>query len=319
MAVERKNVTTDDDVRDSYIRGVWLLKREVANPDSISTYDRYVLWHLNAMHEDTPDANPWGRNAAHSGPVFLPWHRMYLLRFERELQRVLEDSSFGLPYWNWALDGELQPDQQTEAPIWGVDAMGPGGEPVTQGPFRFDPSNPDDPENWTIGVYGTDENQVRLDGSRGLERTLRREAPTLPTRSDLFGAISLANFDTPPWSRGSPGSFRNRLEGWGRGESLLHNRVHVWVGGDMLRGHSPNDPVFFLHHCNVDRIWAYWQSRPTSGPYVPDQSASSDLFRHRIDDPLFPMESGDQTVTANDMLDFAQHYSYDTYADMESI
>lgn len=27
----------------------------------------------------------------------------------------------------------------------------------------------------------------------------------------------------------------------------------------MLPGTSPNDPVFFLHHCNVDRLWWQWQ------------------------------------------------------------
>ena len=33
----------------------------------------------------------------------------------------------------------------------------------------------------------------------------------------------------------------------------LRNLVHVWVGRDMSPGSSPNDPVFFLNHCNVDR------------------------------------------------------------------
>jgi len=49
------------------------------------------------------------------------------------------------------------------------------------------------------------------------------------------------------------------------------NRVHVWVGGSMLPMSSPNDPIFMLHHCNVDRIWAKWQlpahvRGPVSGP-----------------------------------------------------
>lgn len=60
------------------------------------------------------------------------------------------------------------------------------------------------------------------------------------------------------------GSFRNILEGFNsaRGEVIEnHNRVHVWVGGSMGPVTSPNDPVFFLHHCNVDRIWALWQFR----------------------------------------------------------
>ena len=50
----------------------------------------------------------------------------------------------------------------------------------------------------------------------------------------------------------------NALEGWINGPQH-HNRVHVWIGGSMLINTSPNDSVFFLHHCNVDRIWALWQ------------------------------------------------------------
>jgi tyrosinase len=41
----------------------------------------------------------------------------------------------------------------------------------------------------------------------------------------------------------------------------LHNRVHVWVGGAMADfTRSPKDPLFFLHHCFVDKVWADWQA-----------------------------------------------------------
>src|SRR5918995_5139703 len=81
-------------------------------------------------------------------------------------------------------------------------------------------------------------------------------------------------YDTAPWRTASVGSFRNRLEGWaqtlpGENGSQLHNRVHIWVGGDMGPGTSPNDPVFFLHHCNVDRIWARWQHEHPAAAYEP--------------------------------------------------
>ena len=51
-------------------------------------------------------------------------------------------------------------------------------------------------------------------------------------------------------------------------ETLAHNQGHVWVGGeklepqiagDMTEMYAPRDPVFFLHHCNIDRVWAQWQ------------------------------------------------------------
>ena len=45
--------------------------------------------------------------------------------------------------------------------------------------------------------------------------------------------------------------------------------MHIWVGGDMGPGTSPNDPVFFLHHCNVDRFWALWQHAHPGLGYLP--------------------------------------------------
>lgn len=42
-------------------------------------------------------------------------------------------------------------------------------------------------------------------------------------------------------------------------EGLPHNWVHVLVGGWM--GFVPTaaqDPIFFLHHCNMDRLWNLW-------------------------------------------------------------
>lgn len=41
-------------------------------------------------------------------------------------------------------------------------------------------------------------------------------------------------------------------------ESVPHGAVHSAVGGDMWSGSSPLDPIFWLHHCNVDRLWESW-------------------------------------------------------------
>ena len=40
----------------------------------------------------------------------------------------------------------------------------------------------------------------------------------------------------------------------------IHNDVHVFIGGTMASGLSPADPVFFLHHGNIDRLWESWQT-----------------------------------------------------------
>jgi len=111
MTVTRHNILNDNNSRDNFIRGVKLLKNDYLTPNWPSTYDIFVIWHYLAMMESTPSNQPANRriprNAAHSGPAFLPWHRWFLILLERHLQRVLGDDTFGLPYWNWAEDGEL--------------------------------------------------------------------------------------------------------------------------------------------------------------------------------------------------------------------
>ncbi len=42
-----------------------------------------------------------------------------------------------------------------------------------------------------------------------------------------------------------------------------HNRGHNWVGGIMSNPmDSPMDPLFYMHHANIDRIWSEWQEIP---------------------------------------------------------
>ncbi|MFD2884266.1 tyrosinase family protein [Pseudomonas lini] len=94
-------------------------------------------------------------------------------------------------------------------------------------------------------------------------------------------------YDKAPYNAAqSTGGARNSIEGWA-GEERIHNNVHVWVGGDMGLSSSPNDPVFFLHHCNVDRLWAAWQAKHPAAAYVPAGNAPDTLKFHRIDDPMY--------------------------------
>lgn len=72
---------------------------------------------------------------------------------------------------------------------------------------------------------------------------------------------------------------------------------------------SPNDPVFYLNHCNVDRLWESWMHL-NGRDYQPDMSAGDDLEGHRIDDELASPMGGD--ATPRQMLDVSAIYTYDT-------
>ena len=80
-----------------------------------------------------------------------------------------------------------------------------------------------------------------------------------------------------------------------------HNAAHRFIGGHMGGAYSPNDPIFWLHHANVDRIWAQWQkfqlgiggSHPRSADYPP--ITQSDPWNndpiplgHRLNDEMWP-------------------------------
>lgn len=323
MAI-RENILTSATARDKYIRGVKLLKNEFPGPTTsdlgisgtsrpVSTYDLFVVWHHVAMTTFTPPTQG-DRNAAHRGPVFLPWHRFMLMQLEMNLQRVLDnDLTFGLPYWDWAQDGQLSSARQRSAPIWAGNCMGGTGAPVTTGPFAFDPANPD---SWRVRITVSGATGQLVQVNRGLRRQLGTQTALLPRKAHTAVAVSQPVYDAAPWSTASPG-FRNLVEGWQSQPQVpppsLHNRVHVFVGGDMSPSTSPNDPVFYLNHCNVDRIWERWMQPPPGGHgrvYVPAQSAPANLRGHRLNDTLNSLLSG--TATPAEMLDISESYTYDS-------
>ena len=77
-------------------------------------------------------------------------------------------------------------------------------------------------------------------------------------------------------------AFQAELEG-------LHGLVHNAVGGTMATASSPADPLFWLHHSFVDRLWARWQASPQGAPppnpnerLLPARAFGSPLFGNRV-------------------------------------
>jgi len=242
-------------------------------------YDGYVQQHMSFM------------SSAHRASAFLPWHREFLRRFEADLRAI--DASVTLPYWNWTVDNSAT------SSIWADDFMGPDGRPsdgqVMTGPFAYSGGA------WTLAFDGP-----YLRRRMGVSSS----SPTLPAPNDVTNALATTPYDLSPYNDGfSLAGFRNTLEGWRNGPQL-HNRVHVWVGGSMGPASSPNDPVFFLHHCFVDKLWADWQAAHPGEGYVP---VSGGPVGHNLNDAMQPWAGLGDTVTPAGMLDHhALGYAYDT-------
>ena len=77
----------------------------------------------------------------------------------------------------------------------------------------------------------------------------------------------------------------------------IHGDVHIAVGGEsgeMSTARSPADPIFWLHHANVDRIWARWQARnPGKRPKNADEELKpSPMFGIQVSETLKLSELG---------------------------
>lgn len=299
MAV-RRNILTDAASRQKYVQGALALKAQFTGVTTaslgipgtsrpVSTWDRFVAWHSAVM------------GIAHSQPIFLPWHRLMLRTLERLMQQVLGDPTFGLPYWDWAADGQLSKPAQLTSPLWNNNAM--GGAASAPGPFTF--------AAFPVRLASNNSGML-VQVNRALQRTRGVGVPgisnpSLPKKASTAAVLSSLPYDTAPWNRNSTG-FRNRVEGWNPPNDL-HNLVHIWVGGDMLPATSPNDPVFYLNHCNEDRIWEAWMVR-NGRTYLPTNTTPGAPSGQRLNDAL--VSPFGPSVTPAQVLNISSAYTYDT-------
>ena len=270
---------------------------------NVSTYDFFVYVHnIVARDETRACTNVDNGNIvdfAHSGPVFPVWHRRYILIVEKEFQRIMNDDTFGLPYWQWE-ENDISPFTEEyygePSNVYGpaVDVIGTvinsqNWNMVCDLAYRND--------NLSCSDYWKPCNPANdLEGRRGLQRG--GQSTYLPNVVEVMIALAAPSYDAPnlngDYLRDDPRtSFRSRLEGWNiicsavictgpKDNSDLghmHNNVHDWVRGQMgVVSSAINDPIFNLHHCNVDRILESWMKRFTHDtasssfllpPYVP--------------------------------------------------
>lgn len=276
MTPQQKTLFTD---------AILLLKNNVDSvlrPGLQSRYDDFVQIHKNSMGMGNPLVpNP------HRSPLFYPWHRAFLRQFEVALQTAASNPAITLPYWNWQLTGADNPFTMN---FMGANGDNTQEQRVTGGPFSREHSQ------FTVVVW--DEGI----GNTGIRRNLGA-AGYLPSQEQIIATLNR----TPYWSPEN---------GWENfSETDLHNPVHAWIGGDMLSSSSPNDPIFFLHHCYLDLLWERWKLQHPTVPSFPGQPGQPDFGETAlVFNPANEPTPWPGTYTVRQML-FSENLDY-RYADI---
>ena len=190
---------------------------------------------MHALQATSPNSPLTWRNQAlthisfcpHRRPDFFAWHRLYIRRFEAICGQLIGKPDWALAYWNWTANRGRIPD-----PFYTDDRLNTAR--------LNDPSNASAP-NWRNGQRVQTRGPRALARDRGLADTNGSGA----FRPQAIEALMRFGFT----------DFQSQLEG------SAHGVAHTRVGGHMTSGMSPLDPIFWLHHANVDRIWAEWQAR----------------------------------------------------------
>ena len=219
---------------------------------------------LVAIYGQNPSPNKalatqvWSTCQAHFTPAnerfFLPWHRMYVVFLEKICQKVLNDNTFALPYWNYSSPNAA-----------GI----PQGFRLQNSPLNNSLFRP----NRNPGVNNG--NAIASPGALNAQPALT-QANYLPTSQAVRGFNETLDFG-------------------------LHGNVHVGVGNQTNMGQVPfaaNDPIFWMHHCNIDRLWASWnrcgRKNPTNDP---SWMTKTFTFANENGQPVSPAVSGFDTIT----------------------
>src|SRR5215472_14395154 len=264
-------------VLDSYKKGIReMLNRPPTDPRN---------WYRNAFIHvfDCPHQNWW----------FLAWHRAYIGWLEATIRAFSSDPEFALPYWDWTktprvpaamFDDVLDPNNAA-AFIPTFDAFKAQFDaPVTTLWATFSQAQQDvlaqrglssTVDFWSAVAAAPAGMFFEQPGARGLTPAspdLDRTTRSTVALSTIRSALRTANFagsasgTDPAGFASATAASHNDQSREGILESQPHDNVHGAMGGAagnafMVSFLSPVDPIFFLHHANLDRLWDVWTRR----------------------------------------------------------
>lgn len=233
---------------DAYRKGVALMQSRTFSDPTSWVYQANMHGYPtnNAICQVVGTPQPAWSTCQHGSFFFLAWHRMYLYYFERILRQAVRDATKD-PNYNFAL------------PFWDYENADYHALPE---PFR-NPANASNP------LYVA---QRAANCNSGAQCVSASDA----SDSDAMGLIPFCNCPSGSTCAGckngiaSDESFGGQFtpapnhSGSGPGELELqpHGVVHVAVGGNTGWMSyficAARDPIFWLHHANIDRLWQVW-------------------------------------------------------------
>jgi tyrosinase len=202
----------------------------------------------------------------HGSWYFLPWHRGYLMALDAQLRQDIVSvggpADWALPYWDYfdgtngnqyqipsAFAAHTLPDGSTN-PLYVAMRYGPDGDTNIYVPTPAGVAAHPGDQGF---IYG----QVTDDCMK----------------NDLYTG---SDSQTPlPGFGGPANGFSHSGAVHGNTEGNPHDLVHVYVGGAISNsnyglmadpGVAALDPIFYLHHANIDRMWAGWNGNGNSNP-----------------------------------------------------
>ncbi len=292
-----------------YARGVAAMKaRALAAPTSWRFYAAIhgfdpVRWQ-QVSYFDPAEPMPsqdlqdtYWKQCQHGTWYFLPWHRGYVLAFEKviraEVVNLQGPSDWTIPYWNYFKQDQAALPPAFASPDW---PDGQGNNPLFV-PQRYGPNSD--------GNVFVPLDQVNLN------------AMTDPDFTGVAsgGSTGFGGIDT---------GFSHGGQVHGGIETQPHDWVHGLVGGENTANPplpglmsvpdiAALDPVFWLHHANIDRLWEVWRQNPPSDTDPTDANWLGGPAN--IGERVFalPMPDGSKyTYTPADMVDLTTlGYTYD--------
>lgn len=241
------------------------------------------------IHGADIDPDDFRNQCQHFSWFFLPWHRMYLTWFERIVRSAISGLDeidddvkkiWALPYWDYSSAAI----ERRKLPRAFVDTRLPDG--VTPNPLR---------------VRGRNLN----DGSALTTTAVRLKDALAPTRFTGIGGFAGGRTG---WNHffDDPGAAGGPLE------NSPHGAVHNQVGGLMADFNTAAlDPIFWLHHANVDRLWEVWRTMPGRSNTTETAWLTGVVF-HFHDENGTP-----RTQTAQDVLETIDQLDYN-YEDISA-